>query len=169
VTHALKTPIFQTPAAVGPARRPDHAESETIANHVVVAQERHAAEIAREILSSGGNAIDAAIALAGEIGVAFVLTTARPRAHDNPQLATLLIGNALPDSKIGRVDLGGRRPGPHRSGLAGRRGIRLFISQRRYVALRAVDHSGAGKSVSLLQWFAGRIEACGLASIDVTQ
>ncbi len=45
------------------------AESETYTKHVVVAQEAHAADLGRDVLRHGGNAIDAAIATAFALAV----------------------------------------------------------------------------------------------------
>jgi len=51
------------------AASPVGAESETYSRHVVVAQEGHAADIGREVMRRGGNAIDAAIATAFALAV----------------------------------------------------------------------------------------------------
>jgi len=48
---------------------PVAAESETYRKHVVVAQEGHAADVGRDVLRRGGNAIDAAIATAFALAV----------------------------------------------------------------------------------------------------
>jgi len=48
---------------------PVAAESETYSKHVVVAQEGHAADVGRDVLRRGGNAIDAAIATAFALAV----------------------------------------------------------------------------------------------------
>ncbi|MFI5457124.1 MAG: gamma-glutamyltransferase [Isosphaerales bacterium] len=48
---------------------PVPAESETYSKHVVVAQEGHAADVGRDVLRRGGNAIDAAIATAFALAV----------------------------------------------------------------------------------------------------
>ena len=45
------------------------ADSETFARHVVVAQEGHAADIGRDVLRAGGNAVDAAVATAFALAV----------------------------------------------------------------------------------------------------
>ena len=45
------------------------AESETFSKHVVVAQEGHAANVGRDVLRRGGNAIDASIATAFALAV----------------------------------------------------------------------------------------------------
>ncbi|MGP0064181.1 MAG: gamma-glutamyltransferase [Isosphaeraceae bacterium] len=53
---------------------PTRADGDTFSKHVVVAQEGHAADVGRDILRSGGNAIDAAV------GTAFALAVTLPEA-----------------------------------------------------------------------------------------
>jgi hypothetical protein len=82
--------------------------------------------------------------------------TGRKRARDEltPQIEH---SHSAADAETGtgrgnRPGHPGRLPAPssHRSGLARQRGIRLFILLR-YAATQAVNHSGAGQTVTLLQ------------------
>lgn len=98
---------------------------DTFAKHVVVAQEAHAAEVGREVLGRGGNAIDAAIA------TAFALAVTLPEAGnlggggfivaylaDRREVVTVDFREAAPRSASPRMYLDGDgKPRPrHRAG-----------------------------------------------------
>ncbi len=125
--------ITNLPAkAQTPDTRPD-AVRDVFNKHVVVAQEGHAADIGREILRRGGNAVDAAVATAfalavthpaaGNLGgggfiVAFDAKTSRVRTFDFRETApaaatpTMYLG---PDGKL----LPRHRAGASASGVPG--------------------------------------------------
>jgi len=104
---------------------PVRAEPETFSKHVVVAQEGHAADAGREILRSGGSAIDAAVA------TAFALAVTLPEAGnlggggfivaylvDRHQVITVDFREAAPQTAGPRMYLGpdGKLRPHHRDG-----------------------------------------------------
>jgi gamma-glutamyltranspeptidase/glutathione hydrolase len=95
------------------------ADSEAFARHVVVAQEGHAADVGRDALRAGGNAIDAAVA------TAFALAVTLPEAGnlggggfivaylpDRREVVTVDFRETAPRASSPRMYLDGDKPRP---------------------------------------------------------
>ena len=71
IVFLLTTVAFQFMPRAAHADSDTFVDSDTFSKHVVVAQEGHAADVGRDVLAKGGNAIDAAIATAFALAVTF--------------------------------------------------------------------------------------------------
>src|SRR5215218_10226319 len=80
------------------------ARAQAFEKHVVVAQERHAADVGRDVLRRGGNAIDAAVA------TAFALAVTHPAAG-NLGGGGFLVAFVTETRSVVTIDFRERAPG----------------------------------------------------------